>query len=126
MSYQVSEKDMGIDRSFTDLWLSLSYNLLSPSRTIALILSVFFVADLTGATIDVTFILVMVIMVLPLSLSSTGTIAGTTIALQTLKLSSDKVGILVHLISSPEMSLLHMTYPTACLNNSMLRERPAR
>ena len=35
MSYQVSEKEMGIDSAFTDLWLSLSYNLLSPSRTIA-------------------------------------------------------------------------------------------
>ena len=93
MSYEVSEKKMGIDRSFTDLWLSLSYNLLSPSRTIALVLAVFFIADLTGGTVNIPFIIVMIIMVIPLSLASTGTIPGTTVALETLDLSTDTVGV---------------------------------
>lgn len=93
MSYQVSEKDMGIDSSFSDLWLSLSYNLLSPARTIALVLSVFFIADLTGQSVDVALMIVMLITVVQLSLASSGTVAGSTILLETLKMSTDTVGI---------------------------------
>ena len=93
MSYEVSEKEMGIDKSFSDLWLSLSYNLLSPSRTIALVLSVFFIADLTGGTVNLAFVIVMIIMVIPLSLASTGTVPGVTVALETLDLSTETVGL---------------------------------
>ena len=93
LSYEVSEKDMGIDKSFTDLWLSLSYNLLSPARTISLVLSVFFIADMTGMTVDVATMIIMLIMVVQLSLASSGTVAGTTTTLETLKMSTDMVGL---------------------------------
>ena len=92
-SYEISDRDMGIDASFTNLWLSLSYNLLSPARTIALVLSVFFIADLTGMTIDVAMLIVLLIMVVELSLASTGTTASSTVILKTLKLSPDMVGL---------------------------------
>ena len=93
MSYEVSEKEMGIDSSFTDLWLPLSYNLLAPSRTIALVLSVFFMADVAGMTVDVAVLIVMVIMVVQLSLASTGTISSSTIILETLKMPTEMVGL---------------------------------
>ena len=93
MSYEVSEKEMGIDGSFTDLWLSLSYNLLSPSRTISLVLSVFFVADMTGMTVDISLMIVMLITVVMLSLASPGTVPGATITLETVKLSTEMVGL---------------------------------
>ena len=93
MSYEVSEKDMGIESSFSDLWLSLSYNLLSPARTISLVLSVFFIADLTGQSVDIAFMIIMLITVVLLSLASSGTVAGATILLDTLKISTDAVGI---------------------------------
>ena len=70
MTYEVSEKEMGIDSKFTNLWLSLSYNLLSPTRTIALVLSVFFVADLTGQSVDVAMMIIMLITVVQLTLAS--------------------------------------------------------
>ena len=93
MSYEVSEKEMGIDRSFTDLWLSLAFNLLSPARTISLVLSVFFIADMAGLTIDVAMLIVMVIMVVQLSLASTGAIPSTTVILETLRLPTDSIGL---------------------------------
>ena len=93
MSYEVSEKEMGIDSSFSDLWLSLSYNLLSPSRTIALVLSVFFIADLTGGMVDIALMIIMLITVVQLSLASTGTVPGTTMTLETLKMSTDMIGL---------------------------------
>ena len=92
-SYEVSEKDMGIDASFTDLWLSLSYNLLSPARTISLVLSVFFIADLSGMSVNFAILLVMLIMVVQLSLASSGTVASTTVILETLKLPTEAVGL---------------------------------
>ena len=93
MSYAVSKKEMGIDSSFSDLWLSLSYNLLAPSRTISLVLSVFFIADLTGGRVDFAVLLVMIILVVQLSLASAGTVAGAAITLGTLKMPTDMVGL---------------------------------
>ena len=91
--YEVSAKDMKIDSSFTDLWISLGLNLLSPSRTISLVLSVFFIADMTGMTVDVAMIFIMLITVVQLTLASSGTVAGATILLETLKLPTDMVGV---------------------------------
>ena len=93
LSYEVSEKEMNIDKSFSDLWLSLSYNLLSPARTISVVLSVFFIADMTGMTVDIAVILIMIIMAVQLSLASSGTVASVTVTLETLKMSSDMVGL---------------------------------
>ena len=93
MSYEVSEKNMGIDPSFSDLWIPLSNNLLSPSRTVSLVLSVFFIADLTGVPADAAFLIIMLITAVQLSLASAGTIGGTTVILETLKMSSEQVGI---------------------------------
>ena len=93
MSYKVSEKEMSIDSTFTNLWLPLSYNLLSPSRTVALVLSVFFIADFTGQSIDAALMIIMFITVVQMSLASSGTVAGVTILLNTLKMSTDSVGV---------------------------------
>ena len=93
MSYEVSDKDMGIDSSFSDFWLSLSYNLLSPARTVSLVLSVFFIADLAGMTLDIALLIAMVIMAVQLSLASTGTVPSATIILETLNLPTDTVGL---------------------------------
>ena len=93
LSYEVSEKEMNIDKSFSDLWLSLSYNLLSPARTISVVLSVFFIADMTGMTVDIAVILIMIIMAVQLSLASSGTVASVTVTLETLKMPSDMVGL---------------------------------
>ena len=92
-TYAVSEKEMGIDSSFTDLWLSLAYNLLSPARTISLVLSVFFIADVSGMAVDITLMIIMLIIVVQMSLASTGTTAGATVTLETLKMSTDMVGL---------------------------------
>ncbi|MDO4404945.1 MAG: cation:dicarboxylase symporter family transporter [Atopobiaceae bacterium] len=83
----------GVESSFSDLWLSLSYNLLGPSRTISLVLLVFFIADLSGMTVDIALMLVMLIMVIELSLASPGTVPGATIVLETLKMPTDMVGL---------------------------------
>ncbi|MDO4797866.1 MAG: cation:dicarboxylase symporter family transporter [Coriobacteriales bacterium] len=93
MTYETSEKDMGIDASFTDLWLSLSFNLLSPARTISLVLSVFFIADMSGMTVDFAVLLIMLIMVVQMSLASSGTVPSATVILKTIKLPADAVGL---------------------------------
>ena len=93
MSYEVSGKQMGIDASFTDLWVPLSNNLLSPSRTISLVLSVFFIADMTGMQANAAFMLIMLITVVQLSLASTGTTAGSAVILETLDMSTDEIGV---------------------------------
>ena len=92
-SYEVSEKDMGIDRTFSDLWITLSNNLLSPARTISLVLSVFFIADMTGATINVALMIIILITVIPLSFASSETVSGAAVLLETLELSTDMVGM---------------------------------
>ena len=92
-TYTVSAKDMHIDASFTNLWLSLGYNLLSPARTISLVLAVFFVADVSGMSVDTAVLIIMLITVIQMSLASTGTTAGATATLETLKMSTDMVGL---------------------------------
>ena len=91
--YEVSEQDMGIDKSFSDMWIPLSSNLFAPSATISLVLSVLFVAEMTNRTADPVLILVMIIMAVQLSLASTGTTAGVTIMLETLAMSTELVGL---------------------------------
>lgn len=93
MSYEVSERDFGIDSSLSEVWIPLSNNLLSPSRTISLVLSVLFIADMARKTVDIPFIIIMIIAAVQLSLASTGAIAGATVILETLKLPVDSLGI---------------------------------
>ena len=91
--YTVSENDMGIDHNFADLWISLSLNLLSPARTVSLVLSAFFIADVSGNTIGVALMIIMIITAVQLSLCSSGTVAGATVMLETLKMPTDMVGL---------------------------------
>jgi Na+/H+-dicarboxylate symporter len=57
------------------------------------VLSVFFIADMTGMTIGIAMMIIMLITVVQLSLASSGTVASATIILETLKLSTDMVGL---------------------------------
>ena len=90
---QVSEKDLHIGRSFADLWIDLSAHLLSPARTISLVLSAFFIADVSGNTIDVALMIILIITAIALSLASSGTVAGATVMLESLKLPTEMVGL---------------------------------
>lgn len=89
--FRVSKSDLHIDGAFADMWGSLSSNMLSPSRTISLVLSVFFVADITGFRVDTAVILIMLLTVVQLSLASTETVAGVTVLLETLEMPTDTV-----------------------------------
>lgn len=91
MNYEVSE-ELGIDSSFSSFWVPLAYGMLLPSTTVGFVLSTLFIADVTGTPVTPSFLLVLVILTVQLSLASPGLTPGTTVIVQSLGMPADYVG----------------------------------
>ena len=93
MEYDTSRDKLGIDPSFSDFWIPLSYGMLLPSTTIAFALSTFFIAEATGTAVTLSFLVIFFIITLQLSLASPGLTPGITLIAESLGMDTDYVGL---------------------------------
>ena len=93
MCFEVSEKDLGINPIFSNFWIPLSNGMLDPTCTMFFALAPYFVAELTGTSISISFILIVIILSIELSMASPGLIAGYAIIFPALGMSAEYVGL---------------------------------
>ena len=101
--YEISEKELGIKPDFSSFWIPMSQAMLNPRSTLMLVIPPFLILKYTGMPISTSFLLVLIILVLELSIASPGTTGGWTILFASLGLPADYVG-------------MFMTYRLACTN----------
>ncbi len=92
MVYDVSEKDFNIKPEFTAFWVPMASAMLSPKTTINVVIATFMVAELTGIAVTGSFILVLTLVTLELSLASPGTTSAWAIMFATLSMPTSYVG----------------------------------
>ena len=90
---EISEKELGIDRDYTSFWVPMSDGMLDPSLTISFVLAPFLVADITGTPVSFSFLLILMLLAVELSMASPGLTAGYTLIFQSLGMSADYVGM---------------------------------
>ena len=101
--YEISKNALGIKPEFSSFWIPMSQAMLNPRSTIMLTIPPFLILKYMGMPISTSFLLVLVILVLELSIASPGTTGGWTILFAALALPADYVG-------------MFMTYRLACTN----------
>ena len=92
-SYEDSKNKLGIREDFTSFWIPMNQALLAPASTISFALAPFMVAKLTETPVSLTFLLVLLVLLIELSLASPGLSAGWTIILSSLGMSAEYVGV---------------------------------
>ena len=92
-AYEVSEEDFNIKPEFTAFWIPMCSAMLSPKTTINVVIATFMVAELTGVAISTSFLFVLILVTLELSIASPGTTSSWAIVFSTLMLPTDYVGL---------------------------------
>ena len=93
MEYKVSEESIGINPSFSALWIPLSQAMLSIKTVVHIIIPPFLILKYTDTPITLAFLLVLVILGLELSIASPGVQSAWVILFATLALPGEYVGI---------------------------------
>ena len=91
--YEFCENELGISHNFTSFWIPLSQAMLSPRATLNFVIPPFLIMQFIDKPISLSFLIVLVIVVLELSIADPGTAAGWTVLFASLGLSSDFVGL---------------------------------
>ncbi len=94
-AYEISEEEFNIKPEFTSFWMPMCSAMLSPKTTVNLVIATFMMASIAGVPVSSSFLLVMVIVTLELSLASPGAASAWTILFETLSLPTDYVGLFV-------------------------------
>ena len=92
-AYEVSEKELNIKPEYTSFWIPLNCAMFSPSTGVNTVIATFMLAKITGVSVSLSFLAVLVIMAFELSLASPGTASAWTIVFETLTLPTSYVGI---------------------------------
>ena len=92
-AYEVSEEDFHIKPEFTSFWIPMCSAMLSPKTTINVVIATFMVAEMTGVEISLSFLFVLILVTLELSIASPGTTSAWTIMFATLMLPTSYVGL---------------------------------
>ena len=90
---EISEKELGINPDFSAFWIPMSEGMLDPTLTISLVLAPFLVADITGTPVTISFMLILMLLSVELSMASPGLTAGYTVIFQSLGMSAEYVGM---------------------------------
>lgn len=90
---ETAEGPVAISKNLTSLWIPLNQSMLSPIGPVYYVLAPFFVAEITGTPISVSFLFVLLLLSVQLSLAYPGIIAGDTIIFNALSLPTDYVGM---------------------------------
>lgn len=92
--FELSSKDFHIKDSYSYFWIPMCSAMFSLKTTVNLVVAAFMMASITGELISLSFIFVMIIIVLELSLASPGTTSGWTIMLKSMNMTTEYVGAL--------------------------------
>lgn len=93
LAYEISEKEFNIQPEFTSFWIPMCSAMLSPKTTICLVLATCMAAQATGLMISESFILVMALVTLELSLANPGLTSSIVIMFETLGMPMSYVGL---------------------------------
>ena len=90
-----SRSKLGINQAFSDFWIPMSHAMFKPRTTIHLVIPPFLIAKAMGMPISRSFLLVLILTVLELSIASSGITAAWTILFAALGLPLEYVGLYV-------------------------------
>ena len=90
-----SRSKLGINQAFSDFWIPMSHAMFKPRTTIHLVIPPFLIAKAMGMPISQSFLLVLILTVLELSIASSGITAAWTILFAALGLPLEYVGLYV-------------------------------
>ncbi len=93
MQRQISKSAFGIRPSYTEFWYPMSYAMLNPTMVISIVVPAFFAASAAGVPVSSSFLLVLFLLTVQLSLASTGTISSWVIVFTQLGLPMSFVGV---------------------------------
>ena len=95
MQIEHSRKSLGIKQTFSDFWIPMSHAVFKPRTTIHLVIPPFLIAKVLGMPISMTFLVILIITVLELSVASSGITSAWTILFAALGLPMEYVGLYV-------------------------------
>ena len=95
MQMEHSRNDLGIRQTFSDFWIPMSHAMFKPRTTIHLVIPPFLISKAMGMPISQTFLLVLIMTVLELSVASSGITSAWTILFAALGLPMEYVGLYV-------------------------------
>ena len=101
--YEISKDELGIKPEFSSFWIPMSQAMLNPRSTLMFTIPSFLILKYTGMPISTSFLLVLIILVLELSIANPGTTGGWTILFAALGFPTEYVGMFI-------------TYKLACAN----------
>ena len=90
-----SKSAMGIRRDLCDFWIPMSQAMFRPRTTVHLVIAPFLIAKYAGISISQTFLFVLIILSLELSVASAGITSAWMILFAALNLPMEYVGIFV-------------------------------
>ena len=108
LEYEVSRDSMGINPSFSAFWIPMSQAMLSIKTVVPLTIPPFLISKYTGMPITLSFLLVLVILTLELSIASPGIQSAWVILFASLTLPPEYVGIFA------VYKILTTNYGSAC------------
>ncbi|MBR5344820.1 MAG: cation:dicarboxylase symporter family transporter [Clostridia bacterium] len=91
--YAASDGELKVTPSFSSFWIPMSTAMLSPKTAVNVIISAFMAAQLESVPISVSFLSVMMLVAMELSLASPGVAAASTAMLTALGLPVNYVGL---------------------------------
>lgn len=86
-------KDFGVEEKFSSFWVPLNQVMLKPSSTMTFVLGSFFVAEITGTPASLSFLVILLILTVQLSLASPGLTPGLALLFEALSLPAEYVGL---------------------------------
>ena len=95
MQIEHSRTKLGINQTFSDFWIPMSHAMFKPRTTVHLVIPPFLIAKAMGMPISQSFLLVLILTVLELSVASSGITAAWTILFSALGLPLEYVGLFV-------------------------------
>lgn len=95
MQIEHSRSKLGINQAFSDFWIPMSHAMFKPRTTIHLVIPPFLICKVMGMPISQSFLLVLILTVLELSVASSGITGAWTILFAALGLPMEYVGLYV-------------------------------
>lgn len=90
--YEISREALGIRPEFSSFWIPMSQAMLNPRQTINMVIPPFLILKYTGQPITLSFLLILVLLVLELSIANPGTTGAWSMLFAALMLPSEYVG----------------------------------
>lgn len=107
-AYAITEDEFNVKPEFNSFWIPMCTAMLSPKTTVNVVVATFMTAAMTGTPLSPTFLVVLIIVTLELSIASPDTASAWTIVFGTFGMSTGYVGLFT------AYRLLTLNYSAAC------------